>query len=105
MHEGVLPVEGEQIVMLPSHKDNNCFIMPINICVCNVKKNNKKKTTKKKKKQQQTNRTLINAVSLFHLQSNYCEYKYLSISTITNQLNKLKNNNNNNKNWVTKCQN
>ena len=24
----LLPVEGEQIVMLPSHKDNNCFIIP-----------------------------------------------------------------------------
>ena len=35
----ILPVEGEQIVMLPSHKGNNCFIMPINIFVCNVKKN------------------------------------------------------------------
>ena len=27
----ILPVEGEQIVMLTSHKDNNCFIMPIDI--------------------------------------------------------------------------
>ena len=26
----ILPVEGEQIVMLPSHKGNKCFIMPIN---------------------------------------------------------------------------
>ena len=34
----ILPVEGEQVVTLPSHKGNNCFIMPINICVCNVKK-------------------------------------------------------------------
>ena len=46
----ILPVEGEQIVMLPSHKGNSCFIMPINICVCNVKKKK---------------RTFINAVSLF----------------------------------------
>ena len=36
----ILPVEGEQIVMLPSHKGNNCFIMLINILVCNVKKMN-----------------------------------------------------------------
>ena len=33
-----LLVEGEQIAMLPSHKGNNCFIMPINIFVCSVKK-------------------------------------------------------------------
>ena len=24
----ILPVAGERIVMLPSHKDNNCFIIP-----------------------------------------------------------------------------
>ena len=24
----ILPVEGEQIVILPSHKGNNCFIIP-----------------------------------------------------------------------------
>ena len=24
----ILPVEGEQIVMLPSHKGKNCFIIP-----------------------------------------------------------------------------
>ena len=24
----ILPVEGEQIVMLPSHTGNNCFIIP-----------------------------------------------------------------------------
>ena len=24
----ILPVEGEQIVMLPSHKGNDCFIVP-----------------------------------------------------------------------------
>ena len=36
----ILPVEGEQIVMLPSHKGNNCFIMSINIFVCNVKEKN-----------------------------------------------------------------
>ena len=29
--KAILPVEGEQIVILPSHKSNNCFIMPINI--------------------------------------------------------------------------
>ena len=34
----ILPVEVEQIVMLPSNKGNNCFIMPINIFVCKVKK-------------------------------------------------------------------
>ena len=62
--KAILPVDGEQIVMLPSHKGNNYFIMPINICVCNVKKKKKKKGT------------LINAVSLFHLHFNYCEYKY-----------------------------
>ena len=28
----ILPVRGEQVVMLSSHKGNNCFIMPINIC-------------------------------------------------------------------------
>ena len=27
----ILNVKGEQIIMLPSHKGNNCFIMPINI--------------------------------------------------------------------------
>ena len=27
----IFPVAGEQIIMLPSHKGNNCFIMPINI--------------------------------------------------------------------------
>ena len=27
----ILPASGEQIVMLPSHKGNNCFIMPIYI--------------------------------------------------------------------------
>ena len=27
----ILPVRGEQVVMLSSHKGNNCFIMPINI--------------------------------------------------------------------------
>ena len=26
----ILPVEDKQIVILPSHKDNNCFIMPFN---------------------------------------------------------------------------
>ena len=31
---------GGQIVILPSYKGNNCFIMPINILVCNVKKKN-----------------------------------------------------------------
>ena len=25
---GILPVEGEQIIMLPSHKGTDCFIMP-----------------------------------------------------------------------------
>ena len=58
MPEGEARVEGEQIVMLPSNKGNNCFIMLINIFVRNVKKK----------------RTLINAVSLFQL--HYCEYKY-----------------------------
>ena len=29
----ILPVEGEQIVMLPSYKGNTCFIMPMNICL------------------------------------------------------------------------
>ena len=38
-----IPVEGEHIVMIPSHKGNNCFIMPINIFLCNVKKKMKMK--------------------------------------------------------------
>ena len=37
---GKLPVEGEQIVMLPSHKGNNCFIMPINIFSLQCEKKN-----------------------------------------------------------------
>ena len=36
----ILHVQGEKIVMLPSHKGNNCFIMPMNIFLCNVKNKN-----------------------------------------------------------------
>ena len=35
-----IPVEGEHIVMLPSQKANNCFIMAIYIFLCNVKNEN-----------------------------------------------------------------
>ena len=33
-----IAVEGELIFMLPSYKGNNCFIVQINIFLCNVKK-------------------------------------------------------------------
>ena len=53
----ILPVKGEQIVMLSSH---NCLLCRLIFCLqCEEKK-----------------RTLVNAVSLFNVQSNYCEYKY-----------------------------
>ena len=56
----LLPVEGEQIVMLPSYKGNNCFIMPIDIFSLQCEKKKEYWST----------------LSLFHLQSNYCEYIY-----------------------------